>query len=192
MRPLIWLAIYSAVIISVLFSAQVQVVNDALSLGVPILLFILSCYVLLYPIRSSRDPARDSPIHINRETAERPTRSGGPRSVYLDTIKVFLTCCVVLHHSIGAFSGSGLGVSVGVYHSTFQAFAVPVLWLQQSYFMCFFFFISALFVPASLARKGTRAFLADKAKRLVLPFIVMFFVLYPLFIGGLGDHPSGS
>lgn len=45
--------------------------------------------------------------------------------------------------------------------------------------MSLFFFISAYFSPASLDRKGPRAFLADKFRRLGLPFLFYFFVVGP-------------
>lgn len=115
------------------------------------------------------------------------------RAAHLDALKVFLTAAVIVHHVVGAFAGNGLGLSVGVYRSSFQAFAIPFLSLQQSYFMSLFFFISALFAPASLSRKGPRAFLADKAKRLVLPLLAMFWVLYPSlmsFAAGVIAHNS--
>lgn len=105
--------------------------------------------------------------------------SNARRTEYLDALKVFLTAAVIVHHAVGAFAGNGLGLSVGVYRSSFQAFAVAFLSLQQSYFMSLFYFISALFAPTTLARKGTRAFLADKAKRLMAPMLVMFWFLYP-------------
>lgn len=115
----------------------------------------------------------------------------GNRSAHLDALKVFLTAAVIVHHGVGAFAGNGLGLSVGIYRSSFQAFAIPFLSLQQAYFMSLFFFVSALFAPVSLGRKGTRAFLADKAKRLVLPLLAMFWVLYPtllMFAGGVIEH----
>ena len=55
-------------------------------------------------------------------------------------------------------------------------------WLQgwdQSYFMALFFFISGYFTPSSLARKGISAFVADKCKRLGMPFLIYVLVLGP-------------
>jgi hypothetical protein len=185
MRPVFWVAIFTAAVVSVLLVAQNSTANTVLALSVPVILLCFAGYLLSYPCSCLRIRSLP-PVYADASAAAANRQGGGARSSYLDVIKVFLTCCVVLHHAVGAFNGSGLGLSVGVYRSTFQAFAVPFLSLQQSYFMCLFFFISALFVPTSLARKGTRAFLADKAKRLVLPFALFFFVLFPLLIGGLG------
>lgn len=192
MHPLSWTAAFSGLALAVLFAAQVPVANAIISAGVPAALFCAALYLLFPPARGCCRGRTGQADSINTDnfaaSSEAPTRtgSGAARSAYLDVLKLFLTCCVVVHHVVGAFNGSGLGLSVGVYRSSFQAFAVPFLSLQQSYFMCLFFFISALFVPRSLARKGAREFLADKAKRLVLPFSVMFWGLFPLLIGVLG------
>ena len=46
--------------------------------------------------------------------------------------------------------------------------------------MCLFFFISAYFTPSSCDRKGARAFLLDKVKRLGLPFLAYVLGFGPL------------
>ena len=185
MRALSWISCYCSAVVAVLFAVQQPLVNAVISITVPALLLCFACYILCPAPSCCRSMNSVTAAVVDTSTTTRP-QGGSSRSLYLDSIKVFLTCCVVVHHVVGAFGGNGLGLSVGVYRSTFQAFAAPFLSLQQAYFMCFFFFISALFVPGSLARKGTRAFLADKAKRLILPFSVMFFVLFPVLIGVLG------
>ena len=43
-----------------------------------------------------------------------------------------------------------------------------------------FCFISGLFTPRSLTRKGTREFMRDKLLRYGLPYLVFYFVLNPL------------
>ena len=123
----------------------------------------------------------------------------GARLLYLDNVKAALTAVVVLHHVVGAFSGSGsLGLSVGDFYSAFQVVALPVQILDQSWFMCCFFFVSAYFTPSSLARKGAHPFLADKFKRLGIPFLAYTFVLGPLLtllvdqaVIGHGGRPLG-
>ena len=107
--------------------------------------------------------------------------SAAPRLLYLDNLKSALTVLVVAHHAVGAMAGGGsVGLTIGNYASSFQAFGLGIQLLQQAYFMSFFFFISAYFTPGSYARKGARAFLADKFKRLGIPFLAYFFVLAPL------------
>jgi len=80
-----------------------------------------------------------------------------PRDYSLDNLKTALTALVILHHTAGM-----CGLDRFVYNlpqlgdegaagygllSNFQG-------LNQGYFMSLFFFISALFIPASLERKG--------------------------------------
>ncbi|WP_244139446.1 acyltransferase family protein [Mucilaginibacter ginkgonis] len=53
---------------------------------------------------------------------------------------------------------------------------------DQSFFMGFFFFISAAFTYSSLKRKGWRRFLTDRLIRLGLPLIFYSFVFSPFLI----------
>lgn len=48
--------------------------------------------------------------------------------------------------------------------------------------MTLFFFISGIYVPSSLARKGAARFLADRTLRLVLPCLAYSLLLAPLQI----------
>lgn len=110
---------------------------------------------------------------------ERSPRS--ERLYYLDNLKAALVAIVVLHHVLGTVSGGGsLGMSVGSFLSWFQIVGLAVQGLDQGWFMCFFFFISAYFTPSSYDRKGPRAFLADKFKRLGIPLVAYAFIFGPL------------
>lgn len=115
--------------------------------------------------------------------AAAPTVASPPsqRLQYLDTLKACLTVLVVVHHTAGAFAGAGsLGLSVGNYRNALQPLLVAFQILQQSYFMSLFFFISAYFSPATVARKGVLGFLKDRLTRLGLPFLPFLLVLGPL------------
>lgn len=109
-----------------------------------------------------------------------------PRAVYLDNIKVVLTAIVVHHHctlALGAQGGWFFAVAGNA--TTFSLMAVWINGLDQSYFMCLFFFISGLFTPSSYDRhmnKGTGVwgFLRDKCLRLGIPFLCFAFVCGPL------------
>lgn len=57
-------------------------------------------------------------------------------------------------------------------------FSPWLLTINQTYFMGLFFFISGIFSPSSLRRKGCRLFLKDKVKRLGLPYLA-----WQLFLG---------
>ena len=110
---------------------------------------------------------------------ERSPRS--ERLYYLDNLKAALVAIVVLHHVLGTVSGGGsLGMSVGSFLSWFQIVGLAVQGLDQGWFMCFFFFISAYFTPSSYDRKGPRAFLADKFKRLGISLVAYAFIFGPL------------
>src|ERR1700687_4046098 len=94
--------------------------------------------------------------------------------VPLDRARAFIILLVLLHHS--------------VINSTWFGHGDPMRWLgfdlvvlfNDSFFMVFTFFISGLFVRASLARKGSAVFLRDRASRLGVPFLISVFVLMPI------------
>jgi surface polysaccharide O-acyltransferase-like enzyme len=100
--------------------------------------------------------------------------------VYIDHIKVMLTALVVMHHACVTYGAPG-----GWYYSEKSALLVPQLLMtifvsvNQSFFMGFFFFLSALFIPASYDKKGPAKFLADRLLRLGVPLVFYSFVLSP-------------
>ena len=116
-----------------------------------------------------RAPATTTPEHVLK-----------PRLFYLDNLKSFLTAVVVAHHVGCIFIGGGWMYQVAVYRTSLQPLCAALLGLDQAYFMALFFFVSGYFTPSSYDRKGRRAFLRDKAKRLGLPFLAYLFVFGPL------------
>ena len=78
------------------------------------------------------------------------------RLLYLDNLKSFLTAVVVFHHTTCGFVGTGWIYQLGAYDNSFRWFGTGLLVLNQSYFMCLFFFISAYFTPTSCDRKGAK------------------------------------
>ncbi len=109
-----------------------------------------------------------------------PTKT---RSFYIDNIRIFLTSLVVLHHFAITYGGPG-GWFYNESHADFPAIIPLSMFLatNQAFFMGMFFFISAYFTAASLGRKGTGTFLKDRLKRLGIPTLLFFFVLFPLTI----------
>jgi peptidoglycan/LPS O-acetylase OafA/YrhL len=107
---------------------------------------------------------------------------------YIDNLRVLLTVLVVLHHSFVTYGAPG-----GWYYmekTTHVGALIPMTFLvsvNQSFFMGFFFFLSALFLESSLERKGTRQFVADRLKRLGIPLVFYSFVLSP-FVDYLVDR----
>src|SRR3954469_3951961 len=91
-----------------------------------------------------------------------------------DRARTFVTLLVVIHHSVLNFTWFGQGDP-----QRWLGFDLVVLF-NDSFFMAFMFFISGLFVPNSLDRKGWAVFLRDRAWRLGIPFLVSVFVLMPI------------
>jgi hypothetical protein len=102
------------------------------------------------------------------------------RLAYIDNLKTVLTAIVVVHHVLGAFAGGGsLGLSVGNFRNGVQPFLIWLQILDQSWFMCAFFFLAGLVAPPSLRRKGAHAFMADRLRRLGVPFSLYFWLVAP-------------
>jgi glucans biosynthesis protein C len=57
-----------------------------------------------------------------------------------------------------------------------------VIQCRHRYVPSTFFFFSGYFVPASVDKKGIRAFLGDRVKRLGLPFVFFNHVLGPIWL----------
>jgi surface polysaccharide O-acyltransferase-like enzyme len=99
---------------------------------------------------------------------------------YIDNIKVLLTILVVLHHTFIAY-----GSSSGWYYTqktTHIGALVPMTMfvsINQSFFMGFFFLLSAYFTGPSYDRKGAGQFIADRLLRLGIPLLVYSFILSP-------------
>ena len=103
-----------------------------------------------------------------------------PRLWYLDRLKVALTFLVIAHHVALAYGATG----------GFWYYENPVrwpylgffLWVNSSFFMGLFFFISAYFVPGSYVRKGGAGFLKDKALRFGVPLVIFVLLVCPVLM----------
>ncbi len=96
------------------------------------------------------------------------------RIVPLDRARSFITLLVVLHHSVDNYTWFGNGDRM-----RWLGFDLVVLF-NDSFFMACMFFISGLFVRDSLARGGSANFLANRAWRLGVPFLISIFVVTPI------------
>jgi len=100
---------------------------------------------------------------------------------YVDNLKVILTVLVILHHAFITYGAPG-----GWYYSekTAQESAlIPMtvfVAVNQSFFMGFFFFLSAYFTESSYHKKGALRFLGDRLKRLGIPLVFYSLVLSPV------------
>lgn len=115
---------------------------------------------------------------------------------YIENLKVGLIILVILHHVLNTYGAEG-----GWYYTqkttiTDAATAMVVLiTINQSFFMGFFFFLSAYFIPGSYNKKGAARFVKDRLLRLGIPLVFYSFVLSPILIYlvyyfGKGHHIS--
>lgn len=101
--------------------------------------------------------------------------------LYIDNLKIALTILVVLHHTFITYGAPG-----GWYFTdktTHVGAIIPMtlfVSVNQSFFMGFFFFISAYFTASSFQNKGAARFIADRLKRLGIPLLFYSFILSPI------------
>jgi len=112
-----------------------------------------------------------------------PEKNTTAKIAYIDHLKVLCTILVVLHHSFITYGAPG-----GWYYqqkSVHMAAQFPMTLFvatNQSFFMGFFFFLSALFVVPSYQKKGTAKFVTDRLKRLGIPLVFYSLILSPILI----------
>jgi surface polysaccharide O-acyltransferase-like enzyme len=122
------------------------------------------------------------------ESREQLTTAAAGRIVSLDRARSFITLMVVLHHSVINYTYFGHGDRM-----RWLGFDLVVLF-NDSFFMACMFLISGLFVSGSLARRGSANFLAVRAWRLGVPFLVSIFVIMPIayYASFMRYHLSGT
>src|SRR5712692_1554577 len=108
--------------------------------------------------REARDQATMAPVCI----------------VPFDRARTFIILLVLLYHSVVNYTYFGSGDRM-----RWLGFDLVVLF-TDSFFMACMFFISGLFVRDSLARRGPANFLANRAWRLGVPFLISIFVVTPI------------
>ncbi|HEU4965372.1 MAG TPA: acyltransferase family protein [Bacilli bacterium] len=95
---------------------------------------------------------------------------------YLDVLKILLITLVVFHHAGQPYSDGGWWYFLS--RETTPALG-PFFSVNAGFFMGLFFLISAYFVPASFAKKGTARFLKDRLIRLGIPLLFGVLILLP-------------
>ena len=88
--------------------------------------------------------------------------------VYLDNLKLFLIVLVVAYHAGRAYTGGHWLVQTPTHVRWLSAY----LFVNATFFMGLFFFISGLFTVNSLARKGVKQYCIERLKRFSLPIVV--------------------
>jgi glucan biosynthesis protein C len=109
------------------------------------------------------------------------------RLIGLDYLRGFVIVLVVLHHAVLAYCRFGhfdtrhyLWSSAPIVDTQrWLGFDIAVLF-NDSYFMPLMFLLSGLFVGPSLRRKGRKAYLRDRLRRLGLPFALAVVTIMPL------------
>lgn len=109
------------------------------------------------------------------------------RDIAIDYLRSSVTVAVVAHHAALAYTTFSHYNPSDYPRSTapvvdtvrFVPLDYLVSW-NDLFFMSLMFLISGLFVMPSIARKGVGRFLADRAKRLGIPFIVAVTLLSPV------------
>jgi glucan biosynthesis protein C len=114
------------------------------------------------------------------------------RVEFISRYKGLLATLVVLIHT---------GITYGGIGSWDFVEAHDVLWLSvltttinsfsQSFVLGAFFFISAYFLPRSLAKKGPARFLLDRLIKLGIPYLLYYFLIMPVLVA-LGDWGEGG
>ena len=99
---------------------------------------------------------------------------------YIDNLRVLLIILVILHHCFITYGAPG-----GWYYieaTKKQGVLGPMTLFvatNQSFFMGFFFFLSALFIDPSFLKKGRKTFVLDRLKRLGIPLIFYSLIFSP-------------
>ena len=102
------------------------------------------------------------------------------RHAYVDNLKVTLVVGVIVGHTAMAWTGIGTWV-FDEPPVREPMLSILSLFLVGSFFgMAVFFAIAGMFTPPSLARKGLRKFLSDRALRLGVPMLFFVMALSPL------------
>lgn len=98
------------------------------------------------------------------------------RIIYIDLIKVFLTCLVVVHHAGQAYGKTG-GVWL-VSEDTYLDYLPTLFFFNASFMMGFYFFISGYFIFSSLQRKSKIDFLKERLIKFGIPLVFFSLVIF--------------
>ncbi len=106
------------------------------------------------------------------------------RMVFLDNVRSLMIVLVVMHHAAAAYTAVAphwgvhdtTTVAADVIRELFDVFMMPVL-----------FFAAGYFVLPSLEKKGAWAFLKERARRLLVPWVLAVLIVLPL---ALYDQPA--
>ena len=114
------------------------------------------------------------------------------RQHYIDNLRILLTILVIFHHTAIGYGAMGgwCYVTPERVSGISQLILSSVLVVNQAFFMSLFFFVSALFMPPSLEKKGTGKYLMDRFIRLGIPLVFVMFILNPTLLYGIARHTN--
>jgi fucose 4-O-acetylase-like acetyltransferase len=120
------------------------------------------------------------------EPSAAPAPSISIRQAHLDNLRSFVIFLVVVMHSNVTYSGMGSWYYVEGRADSLDIVSRVVFGLYgsftQAWFMGLLFFLAAYFAARSLARRGAKAFIAERLFRLGVPLLAYVLLINP-FIG---------
>lgn len=118
------------------------------------------------------------------------------RLLYLDNLKVVLIAAIIAGHGVLGYATLGFWPYAEMREVTLSPVIEIVLVALVIPFALFMvpllFLVAGLLTPASLGRKGTRAYVRDRLLRLGVPFAVFVLLVWPLVMYPVhppGEHP---
>merc|ERR1719222_1823470 len=135
-------------------------------------------------VPSDKNTTEQCPDPETTPTRAQTQNKTKPRFDFLDNIKTVLTVVVLLFHLSGGFGASaGVVLKIGDFSNTWSKYWSSFFIGPCSFFfMSLFFFISAYFVPRSLAKKGRVVFIKERAQRILFGAIIATFIFTPVAI----------
>ena len=114
------------------------------------------------------------------------------RNHSIDSLRVFLVVIVVIFHVAQSFGYNSVFYWVIADNSP----SLPLVWfrfISHSFMMPLFFLISGFSAEPLLQKLGVVGFTRNRIKRVLVPFIVSWLLIYPLvvFLSLVGASKSG-
>lgn len=112
---------------------------------------------------------------------------------YLDAVRAFALILGILFHTSLSFVPVFIGWAV-MDISTSEA-VLPFVFISHSFRMELFFLIAGFFSRMMFHRSGAKGFVNSRIQRIVIPFIIGWFLLRPLLVAGWiigGDSMRGD
>lgn len=118
--------------------------------------------------------------HLSDAYAEQYVNPSINRLVYLDAVRAFALLLGVIFHASLSFSPMFLGWAVMDINTS--NWVLMFLLISHSFRMELFFLLAGFFTHMVWLKKGAKHLLKTRFTRIVLPFVIGWFVLYPLIV----------